>query len=85
MRSAKACGCPGFAGVPTFNRANSLRQFFYVNGRPVQDKLLLSALRGAYSDTIPRGRYPIAALFIDIDASQVDVNVHPGQGRCAVP
>ena len=69
----------GFAGVPTFNRANSLRQFFYVNGRPVQDKLLLSALRGAYSDTIPRGRYPIAALFIDIDASQVDVNVHPAK------
>ncbi len=69
----------GFAGVPTFNRANSLRQFFYVNGRPVQDKLLLSALRGAYADTVPRGRYPIAALFIEIDPSQVDVNVHPAK------
>ena len=69
----------GFAAVPTFNRANSLRQFFYVNGRPVQDKLLLSALRGAYADTIPRGRYPIAALFVEIDPSQVDVNVHPAK------
>ena len=69
----------GHAGVPTFNRANSLRQFFYVNGRPVQDKLLLSALRGAYIDTVPRGRYPIAALFINIDPSQVDVNVHPAK------
>ena len=74
----------GHAGVPTFNRANSLRQFAYVNGRPVQDKLLLSALRGAYADTIPRGRYPVAVLFIDIDPAQVDINVPSGEGRRAV-
>lgn len=69
----------GHTGVPTFNRANSLRQFVYVNGRPVMDKLILSALRAAYADTIPRGRYPIAVLAIAIDPALVDVNVHPAK------
>ncbi|HUH50028.1 MAG TPA: DNA mismatch repair endonuclease MutL, partial [Mycoplana sp.] len=50
----------GFAGVPTFNRGNSLQQFAFVNGRPVQDKLIWSALRGAYAETVPSGRYPVA-------------------------
>jgi len=72
-------GLTGYAGVPTYNRANSLRQFAYVNGRPVQDKLIFSALRGAYADTIPRGRYPIAVLSIAIDPAQVDINVHPAK------
>ena len=69
----------GFCGVPTFNRANSLHQFAFVNGRPVQDKLVWSALRGAYSDTIPRGRYPVAVLAIELDPALVDVNVHPAK------
>ena len=69
----------GFACVPTYNRANSLQQFAFVNGRPVQDKLIMSALRGAYADTIPRGRYPVAVLFIELDPSLVDVNVHPAK------
>ncbi|MGN6549222.1 MAG: DNA mismatch repair endonuclease MutL [Pararhizobium sp.] len=69
----------GFCGVPTFNRANSLQQFAFVNGRPVQDKLVWSALRGAYSDTMPRGRYPVAVLSIDLDPGLVDVNVHPAK------
>lgn len=72
-------GLTGFAGVPTFNRANSLRQFAYVNGRPVQDKLILSALRAAYADTIPRGRYPVAVIAISIDPNLVDINVHPAK------
>lgn len=67
----------GFAGLPTYSRANSLAQFLFVNGRPVRDKLLLGALRGAYADLMKRDRYPVAALFIDVDPSQVDVNVHP--------
>lgn len=69
----------GYIGVPTFNRGNSLHQFAYVNGRPIQDKLVLSALRGAYSDRLPRGRYPVAVLFIKLDPALVDVNVHPAK------
>ena len=69
----------GFAGVPTFNRGNSLNQFAFVNGRPVQDKLVWSALRAAYAETIPHGRYPVAVLSIEIDPALVDVNVHPAK------
>ncbi|MCP4315649.1 MAG: DNA mismatch repair endonuclease MutL [Hyphomicrobiales bacterium] len=69
----------GYACVPTYNRANSLQQYAFVNGRPVQDKLIFSALRGAYADTIPRGRYPVAVLSITIEPAFVDVNVHPAK------
>jgi DNA mismatch repair protein MutL len=69
----------GFAGVPTYNRGNSLQQYLFVNGRPVQDKLLLSAIRAAYSETIPSGRYPVAVLSITLDPALVDVNVHPAK------
>src|SRR5690606_5574831 len=54
-------------------------QFAYVNGRPVQDKLIWSALRAAYAETIPHGRYPVAVLWIDMDPALVDVNVHPAK------
>ena len=67
----------GFAGLPTLNRANSLQQFLFVNGRPIRDKLMLGAIRGAYSDFLGGGRYPCVLLFIDCDPHQVDVNVHP--------
>ncbi|TPW26603.1 DNA mismatch repair endonuclease MutL [Pararhizobium mangrovi] len=69
----------GHCGLPTFNRANTLHQFAFVNGRPVQDKLIASALRGAYSDTMARGRYPVAVLDIGLDPALVDVNVHPAK------
>lgn len=69
----------GHIGVPTFNRGNSLHQFAYVNGRPIQDKMVLSALRAAYSDRLPKGRYPVAVLFISLDPALVDVNVHPAK------
>ena len=69
----------GFAGVPTFNRGNSLQQYAFVNGRPVQDKLIWSALRAAYAETIPQGRYPVAALSLTVDPDVVDVNVHPAK------
>lgn len=69
----------GFAGVPTYNRGNSLQQYVFVNGRPVQDKLLLAAIRAAYSETIPSGRYPVAVLSITLDPALVDVNVHPAK------
>ncbi|QFY59205.1 DNA mismatch repair endonuclease MutL [Rhizobium grahamii] len=69
----------GFAGVPTFNRGNSAHQYAFVNGRPVQDKLIFSAIRGAYAETIPSGRYAVAVLSIELDPALVDVNVHPAK------
>ncbi|MEM8811490.1 MAG: DNA mismatch repair endonuclease MutL [Pseudomonadota bacterium] len=67
----------GLVGLPTYNRANSLHQFVFVNGRPVRDKLLAGAIRGAYADMLHRGRHPVVCLFIDLDPKTVDVNVHP--------
>ncbi len=69
----------GLAGRPSFSRANSLAQFLFVNGRPVRDKLLLGALRGAYADVMAHDRNPVVALFIDVDPHEVDVNVHPAK------
>ncbi|WP_345096879.1 DNA mismatch repair endonuclease MutL [Bartonella acomydis] len=67
----------GFTCLPSFNRSNSLHQFAYVNGRPVRDKFLFGAIRGAYADVMTRDRYPVSILFIDLPPSDVDVNVHP--------
>lgn len=72
-------GLSGYIGVPTFNRGNSAHQYAFVNGRPVQDKLILSAIRGAYAETIPAGRYPVAVLSLTLDPALVDVNVHPAK------
>ena len=69
----------GLAGLPTFNRANSLQQFMFVNGRPLRDPLLGGALRAAYADVLARDRFPVAALFLELDASDFDVNVHPAK------
>ncbi|CAE7205153.1 mutL [Symbiodinium microadriaticum] len=71
----------GYAGVPTFNRANSLHQFLFVNGRPVKDRVLSGAVRGAYRDFLMRGRHPAVALFLTMDPRQVDVNVHPAKAE----
>ncbi|WP_417666643.1 DNA mismatch repair endonuclease MutL [Roseibium sp.] len=69
----------GFAGLPTHHRGNAQHQFFFVNGRPVKDKLLLSGLRGAYADVLARDRHPVVVLFIDLEPELVDVNVHPAK------
>lgn len=69
----------GHAGLPTFNRGNALHQFLYVNGRPVRDRMLASALRAAYADVMARDRHPVAVLFVEIDPADVDVNVHPAK------
>ena len=70
-------GLAGYVGLPAYSRGNGLSQYFFVNGRPVRDKQLLGALRAAYADVMKRDRHPVAALFITLDPSQVDVNVHP--------
>jgi len=69
----------GFAGVPTFNRATASMQYLYVNGRPVRDKQLVGAIRGAYADFLARDRHPLLALFIETEPRDVDVNVHPAK------
>lgn len=71
----------GFAGLPTLNRANAQMQFLFVNGRPVRDKLLVGAVRGAYADVLPGNRHPLLALFVELDPRSVDVNVHPAKAE----
>ncbi len=69
----------GLAGLPTFNRANSLQQFLFVNRRPLRDPLLSGALRAAYADVLARDRFPIVSLFLELDPAEFDVNVHPAK------
>jgi len=71
----------GFAGLPTWHRANASEQYLYVNGRPVRDKLLSGAVRAAYMDYLPHGRHPALVLFISLDPREVDVNVHPAKAE----
>ncbi len=71
----------GYTSLPTLNKANSLSQFLFVNNRPVRDKLLLGAIKGAYQDVLASGRYPVCALFIDVEPKDVDVNVHPAKAE----
>jgi DNA mismatch repair protein MutL len=71
----------GLAGLPTLNRATARDQYLFVNGRPVRDKLLVGAVRGAYQDFLARDRHPLVALFLDLPEEEVDVNVHPAKAE----
>ncbi|SNS23172.1 DNA mismatch repair endonuclease MutL [Antarctobacter heliothermus] len=71
----------GYAALPTYSRGSAVAQFLFVNGRPVRDKMLIGALRGAYQDFLSRDRHPAVALFVDCDPHRVDVNVHPAKSE----
>ena len=69
----------GRVSIPSFSRANALSQYAYVNGRPIRDKLIAGAIRGAYMDVLPRDRHAVTVLFLSLDPALVDVNVHPAK------
>ena len=69
----------GRVSIPSFTRANALQQYTYVNGRPVRDKMIAGAIRGAFSDVLPRDRHAVTVLFLTLDPALVDVNVHPAK------
>ncbi|QQP88373.1 DNA mismatch repair endonuclease MutL [Skermanella sp. TT6] len=76
-----AVNLTGHIGLPTLNRPTARHQYLFVNGRPVRDKLLVGAVRGAYADFLARDRHPMLALFLDIHPEEVDVNVHPAKAE----
>ena len=69
----------GHVSIPSYTRANALQQYAYVNGRPVRDKLIAGAIRGAFADVLPRDRHAVTVLFLTLDPATVDVNVHPAK------
>jgi len=69
----------GHVSIPSYSRANALQQYAYVNGRPIRDRLIASAVRGAFADVMARDRHAVTALFIELDPASVDVNVHPAK------
>lgn len=71
----------GWAGLPTFNKGTSAYQYLFVNGRPVKDRLVIGAVRGAYQDVLSHDRHPVVALFVQVPADAVDVNVHPAKSE----
>ena len=73
----------GFAGLPTLTRANALGQYLFVNGRPVRDKLLIGAVRGAYADYLPRDRHPLVALFVTLMRARSTSMCTRPRPRCA--
>ncbi len=69
----------GYTGLPTLNRGTAQHQYLFVNGRPVRDRLVVGAVRGAYQDFLARDRHPMVALFVELPPEEVDVNVHPAK------
>ncbi len=69
----------GLIGLPTLNKSNYNLQNLFINGRPIQDRNLSGAIKSAYRDTLPKGRFPVFCIYIDVPTDFIDVNVHPGK------
>ncbi|MDA9165506.1 DNA mismatch repair endonuclease MutL [Alphaproteobacteria bacterium] len=69
----------GFIGLPTLNKSNYSQQYLFINGRSIQDRNLSGAIRAAYRDTLPKARFPVFCLYIEVPPEFIDVNVHPGK------
>ncbi|MBV9966162.1 MAG: DNA mismatch repair endonuclease MutL [Alphaproteobacteria bacterium] len=81
MAERQGFGLSGQIGLPTLNRGLPRDQYLVVNGRPVRDRLLVGAVRGAYQDVLAKDRHPVVALFLDGPPAEIDVNVHPAKAE----
>ena len=79
IRDSKFAKIHGFIGLPTLNKSNYNQQHLFINGRSIQDRKLSAAIRSAYRDTLPKGRFPVFCLYIEVPIDFIDVNVHPGK------
>ena len=79
IKDTKFAKIHGFIGLPTLNKSNYNQQHLYINGRSIQDRNLSGAIRSAYRDTLPKGRFPVFCLYIEVPIDFIDVNVHPGK------
>src|SRR5207247_2530345 len=71
----------GLASAPALNRSTSADESLFVNGRPIRDRRILHAVQAAYATLLPRGRYPVVFLFLEVPPDEVDVNVHPAKAE----
>ena len=79
IKEEKFAKIHGLISLPTMNKSNHNQQYLFVNGRCIQDRNLSGAIRAAYRDTLPKGRFPLFCLFIEVPSEFIDVNVHPGK------
>ena len=79
IKDEKFAKIHGLISLPTMNKSNHIQQYLFVNGRCIQDRNLSGAIRAAYRDTLPKGRFPLFCLFIEVPSEFIDVNVHPGK------
>ncbi len=79
IKEKKFAKLHGFTGLPTLNKSNYNQQHLFINGRSIKDRNLSGAIRSAYRDTLPKGRFPVFCLYINVPTDFIDVNVHPGK------